>query len=620
MAALCAGCSLYTKATVGVHKIGPDAVQAKLGANAISGDEPSTFAVEALHSLDLVERFRKEPDEALRLLHRTAVEEKDHRLLYALAELSYAAGRQLNSRSHFLAAAIYAYCYLFDDRGVEATNPFDRRQRWACDLYNLGLERALVPVEVGSVELASLPRELPVGTIDVVLDRSGFPWSEEQFPRFLPADDFDIFGLSLRYRTAGLGVPLIGLAPERPASKEPATPTERFTGNRPSVPATAFLRFEPHVEDLERGIAARLELHSGYDVPETTVDGRKIPLESDLTAPIAYSLDANKALWEFSLSGFFGTKSLIDENRLVMVRPFEHGRIPVVFVHGTASTPAYWAEMFNTLQADPLLRDSMQFWFFIYKTGNPIPYSSATLRDQLNDAIRSFDPDGKDPALHHIVVIGHSQGGLLARMLATDGSIDWLTETTGTKLEDFHFTPEQEKLVRWALDFDPVPQVDRLVFMCTPHRGSFLAERPLSRFMSSLISLPSEIVDLGPKLVSSQKGLPDELKTTRVGTSLDNMDSKNRFLKRLGKAPIAPGVTTHSIIARDGGDTLEESDDGVVEYKSAHLDGVESEFIVPSRHSCQSHPLAIREVRRILLEHVRSAAIRRDGDAGARSN
>ena len=48
----------------------------------------------------------------------------------------------------------------------------------------------------------------------------------------------------------------------------------------------------------------------------------------------------------------------------------------------------------------------------------------------------------------------------------------------------------------------------------------------------------------------------------------------------------------------------EDATDGVVEYTSAHIDGVESEFVVVSGHSCQDNPHTIEEVRRILLEHI----------------
>jgi pimeloyl-ACP methyl ester carboxylesterase len=617
---LCTSCALDTRATVGVSTIGPYATQGKLNENAILGTEPSIYAREALHSLNLDELFDTDADAALRVLHKAALEDKDRRQLYALAELSYSVGRRLGSRSHFLAAAVYAYCYLFDEQATEPPNAFDRRYRWACDLYNLGLEFALVPKDLGYVDLASVPHELPVGSIDITLDRSHFPWREELFPRFLPADDFDVFGLSLRYRRAGLGVPLIGTPSEKPASASSTDPADKFLGKRACVPATAFLRFEGGIAAVEGGISARLELCSGYDVPETRVAEKPVPLESDLSAPLAYALGRNTALWEFSLTGFFGGKSELGENRLLMVRPYEPGRIPVVFVHGTASNPAYWAEMYNTLQADPILRDSIQCWFFVYKTGYPIAYSAATLRESLHDAIHSLDPEGKDPAMHHIVVIGHSQGGILTRMMVTDGDISWLKDMYGTALEDFKLTPEQEKLVRRGLDFDPVSEVDRVVFMCTPHRGSSLAVGFLARLASGLISLPREFIEFNPKLAESQKGIPEELRVKRIGTSLDNMGPENPLMKRLARAPLAPGVTAHSIIARSGGDSLEESDDGLVPYKSSHLDEAASEFVVESGHSCQSNPLTIREVRRILIEHLRSVANRGEEKSSGQRN
>jgi hypothetical protein len=45
----------------------------------------------------------------------------------------------------------------------------------------------------------------------------------------------------------------------------------------------------------------------------------------------------------------------------------------------------------------------------------------------------------------------------------------------------------------------------------------------------------------------------------------------------------------------------------VVRYDSAHVDGVDSELVVRSSHSAQGQPEAIREIRRILLEHAAEA-------------
>jgi hypothetical protein len=75
----------------------------------------------------------------------------------------------------------------------------------------------------------------------------------------------------------------------------------------------------------------------------------------------------------------------------------------------------------------------------------------------------------------------------------------------------------------------------------------------------------------------------------------------------LPKTPLAPGVTAHSIIAVEGDGPLEKETDGVVAYTSAHIEDVDSEFIVRSAHSCQANTHTIQEVRRILLLHAAEA-------------
>ena len=86
--------------------------------------------------------------------------------------------------------------------------------------------------------------------------------------------------------------------------------------------------------------------------------------------------------------------------------------------------------------------------------------------------------------------------------------------------------------------------------------------------------------------------------------ALDNMDASNPFLKTLASLPIAKGVDAHSIIPVRGTGPVEEGNDGVVEYSSAHIDGVASELIVRSGHSTQGTPATIEEVRRILYAHA----------------
>jgi hypothetical protein len=63
-------------------------------------------------------------------------------------------------------------------------------------------------------------------------------------------------------------------------------------------------------------------------------------------------------------------------------------------------------------------------------------------------------------------------------------------------------------------------------------------------------------------------------------------------------------VGSNSVIGVLGEGPVEQGADGVVEYRSAHLDGVDSEKVVRSGHSVQNNPDAIEEVKRILRVHA----------------
>jgi len=56
-----------------------------------------------------------------------------------------------------------------------------------------------------------------------------------------------------------------------------------------------------------------------------------------------------------------------------MMHPYRRGRVPVILVHGTASSPARWAEIVNEVQNDPVLRTKIQVWLFMYNTSKPGP-------------------------------------------------------------------------------------------------------------------------------------------------------------------------------------------------------------------------------------------------------
>jgi hypothetical protein len=223
------------------------------------------------------------------------------------------------------------------------------------------------------------------------------------------------------------------------------------------------------------------------------------------------------------------------------------------------------------------------------------------LREGLDQVVKEIDPDGKDPALQQMVVIGHSQGGLLTRLVASStGGKVW----GGVKLDQVKLKENDRELLRRCLVFEPSPYVGRAVFVCTPHRGSYRISGFVEKLARRMLSLPQDLVGAGTSLIKGQgEALPPQLRN-KMPTSVSNMEPGSPFCKVLAECSFGPNIKLNSIIAVKPGMDIPTGNDTVVAYKSAHLDGVESEYVVRWTHSCQGQPLVIEEFRRILLQDV----------------
>lgn len=260
--------------------------------------------------------------------------------------------------------------------------------------------------------------------------------------------------------------------------------------------------------------------------------------------------------------------------------------------------------MLNELEADPALRGRYQYWFFMYNTGNPVAASAADLRDNLSRVVSDVDPSHRDSALSRMVVIGHSQGGLLTKMtVVRSGDRFWKT-VSDQPFETADLRPATREYVRRTDFVEPLPFVKRVVFLATPHGGTVLASNWFGRTVSRFIRLPGSLASIGLDLLRLQVGGALRTAMREMPTSVDNMSPTDPFLQVLHSLPVADGVAAHSIIAVRGDGPLERGSDGVVAYSSAHLAGVESELVVHSGHSTQAEPATIEEVRRILYEHL----------------
>jgi len=263
--------------------------------------------------------------------------------------------------------------------------------------------------------------------------------------------------------------------------------------------------------------------------------------------------------------------------------------------------------MYNRLLADPEIRSRYQFWFFQYDSGRPIALSALHLREALTAAVAHLDPEGKDPALRRMVLIGHSQGGLLVKMQSISSGDRIWNAVSRKPLDQLRLSDATRALFRRGMFVEPLPEVSRVVFISTPHRGSFVAGRDIiANLVRRLVTLPSALAGVQADLARN----PDAASVGFVPTAVDNMSPGSPFILGLQEVPVAPSIRAHSIISveakywSDGSFNSEQGNDGVVMYSSAHIEPVESELAVRSPHSCQGNPHTIEEVRRILRLHV----------------
>ncbi len=194
-------------------------------------------------------------------------------------------------------------------------------------------------------------------------------------------------------------------------------------------------------------------------------------------------------------------------------------------------------------------------------------------------------------------------GGLLTHaMVVNDNELFWQMFTYKS-FNDILGPPELLGEIDHYIHFRALPYAKRVVYLATPHRGSDYARRLVGRVGTSLISEPDDYTKLIDRLV---KDNPDTFprRIRHLPTSIETLDPDSPVLSALLKMPVNPGVVSHSIIGSIRPEARTNTTDGVVPYSSAHLDGVESEVVVHSGHDIQKNPLAIREVKRILLKHL----------------
>jgi pimeloyl-ACP methyl ester carboxylesterase len=551
---------------------------------------------------------------------------------YAIAELAYLTAKESETLNRdralefYSTAIMHAYRYLFEFDGDQPMNPYDPQFRGASDLYNQSLEGVLRLVRRDGELQPGMQRSIQTASqtcsFDVVLHSTG--WHKEDVDRFEFVSDFQVNGLQNHYHSYGLGVPLIAVrkGDEAHAGGEPA---EHYYPPDTCFPVTAFLRIERATagETLTTsrdpsppgGGKPRfvLELYDTLDRQQVEVAGRTIPLEADLSTPLAYFLNQpefqDKKLSTLGLLRPGAAKKL---QGLYMLEPYDPNKMPVVMVHGLWSSPITWMEMYNDLRSDPLVRENYQFWFYLYPTGQPFWFSATQMREDLALMRRELDPERSHPALDQMVLIGHSMGGLISKLQSVDSADEFWHTMSDRDFSELQADDDVVQALAGTFYFNPSPSVRRVVTLGTPHRGSPFSNGITRWLGNKLISLPSKMVSRRDDLIARNHDFFRDDAPLTITTSIDSLSPDSPVLPVLLEATPGPWVKYHNVVGVDPEPGLERflvgEGDGVVAADSARLDNMRqlrSQIIVPADHSgVHRHPQSVLEVRRVLLEQI----------------
>lgn len=469
-------------------------------------------------------------------------------------------------------------------------------------------------------------RDLAAEGFRVQFDREASTWTPGRFDEFLFTDDYKVTGLQHEYKYPGIGVPLVGVRRFRFNELDKRQGEAKYLLPREVYPVTAVL--QPRRRPARSGDGVELagfhpeavvtaaippvptteytlELHDPIVERRVEFQGRSEPLAADLSTSLTYRF-ANRVLPILQEVGLLDPQSLEKLAGLYMVHPYIPGRVPVVFVHGLRSSPAAWIQVMNEIRGDANLRDRYQVWLFMYPTGTPFPYSAAKLRAQLNELRAVVDPEHADRALDNVVLVGHSMGGLITRLMISESGPDLWKLVSNRPFEELRATPERKEMLRNVFFFEPHPMITRAVFIATPHRGSELGDQFIGRVADRLIRLPSSLRQTYRALLV-QNGRDFFTPEVRSGlpSSIDELRRDNRLLMAMSRLPIRPGLEAHSIIGRKNPpDPIPQSTDGVVPYASSHIDWATTEKVVAGDHGCEEVPETIDELRQILTNHL----------------
>ena len=315
---------------------------------------------------------------------------------------------------------------------------------------------------------------------------------------------------------------------------------------------------------------------------------------------LASPKELSRTLKQRGWNGFHHPLSSTDKMGLDFSEGYQAGKIPVVFIHGLLSDPLTWHEMISTLELDPEIADKCQFWTYRYPTGETYLKAAADLRTALIDARVTFDPTGSDAAYDQMVLVGHSMGGLVAKLQVTHSEQKLWQAVSKVPIKDLNISATDRAELQRIVLFEPLPFVNQVVFIATPHRGSFVVHRVIGKIGRGLIDFPETVRDDFDDFLDENEGV-FKGKSPKIPTSLDHLSPLSPIMIATQKLEIKSDVKLYSIIGTGTGIQAISRGDGAVSRKNASISGVVDETFVEAKHvDIHHHPVTIAKIKRIL--------------------
>lgn len=513
----------------------------------------------------------------------------------------------------------YSYAYLFKTSRQPQERLFDNRQVQIRDFYNQALTQLVNGHRLRNPS-TNLTPTIKIGKSTYTIDIQAYQRLQNmKLEKFISSYNMNFSGLRAINRRDGFGSDFVAVFPSTDSSSQenkyilnPLT-HDYPKGINPNIHKARYLaatiiaqpkKSNATIEDVLTNPNFEIKVYDPYSVEKVEIAGKPYSLAANFSAPYGLWLAENNL-------GAAAYLTLIDRDQhlvmphIYMLEPYNPNKKIIVLVHGLASSPEAWIAVTNDIMGDAILREHYQVWQIFYSTNMPILESRFQIYALLKQAFGSLNP--KDAAAQDAVLIGHSMGGIISRLLVSDADIskqalELMNNRQQTRLRKHPVIGERLKM-------KPIENFDRAIFLAAPHRGTDYADRWFTLAARKIIKIPATfLTTLADTLTSYDVDLKDFVKTLTndvIQNGPSDLSKKSKFMELTASIPPEKGLVFHSIMGNiTKSDDPNVITDGIVPYKSAHLDGAVSEKIFTGGHSIQETPEAVLELRRILRQHL----------------